>query len=41
MRKDARKAEDFIGEKVGEIRDEAKNIMSESAGFLGAKYKKA
>jgi hypothetical protein len=26
---------------VGEIRDEAKNIMSESAGFLGAKYKKA
>jgi hypothetical protein len=41
LKRDAKKAEEFIEEKVGEIRDEAKNIMSESAGFLGAKYKKA
>ena len=41
VKKDAKKAEEFIEEKVGEIREEARNIMSESAGFFGAKYKKA
>ena len=41
MRDEARDTRDFISSKAGDIKQEAKNILSESEGFLGAKYHQA